>query len=239
LTQPPRGPVAAATHGFFAALSRIRGSRIFHPEGLGYRGGLAVTAAHPEYPGVPLLARRAEYPVLCRLSRGGGLPERVPDVLGLAVRIADLHGPGRPQDFLLATGASAPVARHLLLPGIGGFFGQTLSSLLPYRVGNRMRIVGARGADAASHATHGSLEEVREAFDRGELRFQLALAGLRGDWSPFGELTFEAPLPGDETERMAFDPWNTGGGITPAGPLQKLRRPAYRGSQRGRGATAA
>lgn len=44
-----------------------------------------------------------------------------------------------------------------------------------------------------------------------------------------------ARLPDEEAERLAFTPWHTGGGIRPAGPFQRIRRPAYRGSQHGRG----
>jgi len=35
-------------------------------------------------------------------------------------------------------------------------------------------------------------------------------------------------------ERLAFNVWNSGGGIAPGGPFQGLRMPAYEGSQRGR-----
>jgi hypothetical protein len=67
------------------------------------------------------------------------------------------------------------------------------------------------------------------------VRFRIALAALAGRWSPFGELEVGERLPGEHTERLAFTPWNTGGGIEPAGPLMGLRRAAYRGSQRARG----
>ncbi len=36
-------------------------------------------------------------------------------------------------------------------------------------------------------------------------------------------------------EGLRFNPWYTGGGIRPAGPLQGIRGDAYRGSQRGSG----
>lgn len=234
---PARGPAGLAAAAAFRALSRLRGGRIFHPDGLAYSGTLAMHHVH-RYGGVPLLERPSEYPVVCRLSRGGGLPEPIRDVLGLAVRILDAHGPDRHQDFLLATGASARIARNLLLPGVGGFFGQTFSSLLPYRVGGQLRMVGARSAVASSHRRRGSLNEVREADARRELRFRLMFAPLSGDWAPFAELELDRRLPDSETEHLAFTPWNTGGGIRPAGPLQRLRRAAYRGSQHGRGVLA-
>ena len=51
-----------------------------------------------------------------RFSRGAGLPEPLPDILGVAVRVLDSHGPGGHQDFLLATSSGLPVAHHALLP---------------------------------------------------------------------------------------------------------------------------
>jgi hypothetical protein len=231
----PSGPLDAATEGLYGGLSRLRGKRSFHPHGIGYSGRLSVVAQQPEYEGVPLLERRGEHRVVCRLSRASGVPEPVPDILGLALRIVDLHGRDRHQDFLLATGASPPVARHLLLPGVRGFFGQALSTLLPYRIGSRLRVLGARAAHGGSHAAPGSLDELREAFARNGLRFRLALAPLHGGWSAFAEMALDTQLDHEETERLAFTPWNTGGGFEPAGPFQESRRPAYRGSQRGRG----
>jgi hypothetical protein len=231
----PSRPLDAATEALYGGLSRLRGKRGFHPHGIGYSGRLTVVAPQPDYVGVPLLERHEEYPVVCRLSRASGVPEPVPDILGLAVRIVDLHGPGRHQDFLLATGASPPVARHLLLPGVRGFFGQALSTLLPYRIGGRLRVVAARAASGGSHAAPGSLDELREAFARNELRFRVALAPLYGGWTAFAELALDTQLGDAETEHLAFTPWNTGGGFEPAGPFQESRRPAYRGSQRGRG----
>src|SRR5215210_1279406 len=126
------GPVAAAIGGGFGALSRLRGARIFHPDGVGYAGALRITRPQTGYPGVPLLQRRGEHRALIRFSRGAGLPEPLPDVLGLALRILDVHGRGRHQDFLLVTSADAPVLHHLLLPGVRGFFAQSFSSVLPY-----------------------------------------------------------------------------------------------------------
>jgi hypothetical protein len=41
-------------------------------------------------------------------------------------------------------------------------------------------------------------------------------------------------MPADEAERLRFNPWNSGGGIVPAGPFQGVRLPAYEGSQKGR-----
>jgi hypothetical protein len=219
----------------FEALTRVRGARIFHPEGVGYSGVLRVERRQVGYTGVPLLQRPGEHPVLFRFSRGAGLPEPLPDVLGLALRLPDVHGRGRHQDFLLVTSADAPVLHHLLLPGVRGFFGQSFSSILLYRIGGRRRLVGAEPAARPVPGPHGALPELIRTADRRELRFRLALAPPAGRWSAVGDLEVEERLPDAQTERLAFTPWNTGGGIRPTGPFMGLRRGAYRGSQHGRG----
>jgi hypothetical protein len=155
-----------------------------------------------------------EHAAIVRLSRGVGLPRPLPDVLGLAVRLVDAHGPSRHQDFLLVTSLDAPVLHHLILPGPLGPYGQSYSSVLPYRVGERLRLVGALPR--------------RPDFD-------LATAPLAGRWTPFGRLRLGERLSQAAAEALRFNPWHTGGGIRPAGPLQAIRGPAYKGSQQGRG----
>jgi hypothetical protein len=230
------GPVDALTGLAFVALSRLRGARIFHPHGIGYTGVLQVEEAQPDYPGVALLERPGEHHALVRFSRAAGLPEPLPDALGIAVRLLDVHGPNRHQDFLLVTSADRPLAHHLLLPAVRGFFGQSFSSLLLYRFGGKLRLVGAApAARPAQRETRGALPELARLADRGDLGFDLALAPPTGRWRFVAHLRVDDRLPDDTTERLAFTPWNTGGGIRPAGPLMGIRRVAYRASQRGRG----
>ena len=154
-----------------------------------------------------------EHRAIVRLSRGVGLPKPLPDVLGLAVRILDAHGPRRHQDFLVVTSLDAPLLHHLILPGPLGPYGQSYSSVLPYRVGGQLRLVGAlpRRPD-----------------------FELATAALRGRWEPFGRLRLGERLSREASDALRFNVWNTGGGIRPTGPFQAIRDPAYRGSQAGR-----
>jgi hypothetical protein len=229
------GPIAAMAGMTFAALSRLRGARIFHPRGVGYNGTLRIEPTGHRYEGVPLLERPGEHPAIFRFSRGAGLPEPLPDVLGLALRLPDVHGRGRHQDFLLVTSVDAPLLHHLLLPGIGGFSGQSFSSVLPYRVGGNLRLVGAQPTGRRLGGDRGALRGLTEAADRGDLNFRLVLASIRGRWSPVGELHVAERLSNEEAEELAFTPWNSGGGIRPTGPLMGVRRGAYRGSQRARG----
>lgn len=228
-------PVAGAAGAAFGALSSLRGRRIFHPVGHGYEAVLRVDS-QPAYPGVPLLTEAATHRAIVRASRALGLPEGLPDALGLAVRLPDVHGPGRHQDFLLVTSADGPLLHHLLLFAPGGFFGQSYSSILPYRVGGSLRLVGAVPVPPPAPAAGTDLEALDGAVADHHARFALSLAPLGGRWERCGELSLRERLDDAETEALCFNPWNTGGGLRPSGPFMGLRDPAYRGSQRGRGA---
>ena len=229
-------PVSGLASAAFAALSAARRKRVFHPEGLGYRGNLTIEVGLSEYGEVPLLAEPGTHEALVRCSRGAGLPQSLPDILGLAVRLPDLHGPGAHQDFLLASSGEGLPLHLLLLPAPGGFFGQSYSSVLPYRVGEALRLVGAVPVRPPAPAAGTDLEQLDEAAADHQARFHLALAGLGGRWQQFGTLSLLERLGDAETEALCFNPWNTGGGFRPSGPLMGLRDPAYRGSQWGRGA---
>src|SRR3954467_15651678 len=119
--------------------STLRSARIFHPEGIAQRVTVTIrpTSQDPDANelGAPLLDRPGTYDGVVRFSRGASLPEPLPDVLGLAIRIRDAHDPGSDQDILVASSLEPPLGRQLLLPTVG-FRGTTLSSVLPYRLGS-------------------------------------------------------------------------------------------------------
>ena len=226
------GPLATATGTLFQTLSAVRRKRVFHPVGVGYAGELRIERGGDD----GFFTDGRTYRAIARLSRAAGLPPPLPDALGLAFRLEDAHGAGRHQDFLLVTSGAGPLLHHLLLPAPGGFFSQPYSSLLPYRVGSGLCMVGALPSAPAEDpgARPGSLEEVEEAARRGPLVFRLALPSLEGRWRPAGTLTLEERVPQDEIDGLRLNPWNTGGGLRPAGPLNGLRDAAYKGSQHGR-----
>ncbi len=228
-------PLAAPVEAFWGALSALRGRRrIFHPHGVAHEAELHVVGDGRH--GVPLLDAPGRHRAVVRLSRGAGLPDALPDTLGLAVRLCDVHGPGLHQDLLMNTSADVPLAHHLILPAPGGWFAQSYSSVLPYRVGAALRLFGALPASPPPDegVPPGSLREVDAALARGGVAFHLALAPLGGRFAAVAHLTLGERLPARVAEEIRFNPWNTGGGIRPAGPFQGTRRPAYRGSQRGR-----
>jgi hypothetical protein len=205
--------VERAAARFFSTLSSARGKRIFHPRGDGFVAEVEIDRPLRRFDGIPLLSERRAHSAVVRLSRAVGFPPPLPDLLGLAVRI-DVEG--GPQDFLLISSARAPGLRHLLLPSRGEFSSNTYSSILPYRINDDLRLVGAE--------------------PRGPLEYELGLAALNGPWEPFARLRLRAALDAETTENLRLNPWNTLPGLRPVGPLNGLRRSSYAGSQDGRGA---
>jgi hypothetical protein len=231
------GPALAA--GFYA-LATMRRKRSLHPVGIGYQGWLQVPDEGPPRPGVPLFQAGATHPALLRFSRGAGLPEPLPDALGVAIKLPDVHGPGADQDLLLTSSTDRPLLRRLLFPA-RSFVRGAFSTALPYDLGiDRVVLLlvpahtnAGRSADGDGHrAAGGALAELRATA--GGLRFELRTARSFGHSQPLAYVTTGAPLPAEQTEALRFNPWTTGPGIRPAGWLNLLRDAAYRASQRGR-----
>jgi hypothetical protein len=121
---------APATAAGFYALAVLRRRRSLHPTGVGYQGQLVVGDG-PGRPSVSLLRPGSAYPALLRFSRGAGLPEPLPDALGVAIKLPNVHGPGADQDLLLTSSTSRPLLRRLLFPA-RGFVRGAFSTALPY-----------------------------------------------------------------------------------------------------------
>ena len=230
-------PLLDATAWAFAGLSRLRHRRrSLHPPGIAFRARTEIAPA-----GVPLGAALFDEPGVfdgvVRFSRGIGLPQPLPDLCGIAVRLRDAHGPGRPQDLLMTTSSARPVLQHLLLPARRGFFGQGLSTVLPFRIGGRSRVIGLLPATVPVAAEGTDLEQAAATAARGDLRYALCVSDAPlGRWRRVGAVHVGAPLPADEAEALTFDPWVTSDEVRPAGWLFALRAGAYPGSQRGRDA---
>jgi hypothetical protein len=212
---PPAGRAAVAAVGTVTAAalrlgSRLRGSKVFHPEGVVHFATVTISGGDPAPPSAIILREPGEYPAMIRFSRAIGLPRSVPDIAGLALRLVDVHGPGRHQDFLLVSSGDGPLVHHLLLPTRNPR-ALPYSSLVPYRAGDDTFLVGARAS--------------RDGFD-------LAIAPVGGKLRPVGHITVGERLPA-EANRIRFNPWNTGGGIEPTGLINRLRDYAYPASQKG------
>lgn len=207
-------PLVSAGTAAVRVASKVRGERVIHPRGRTLAGGLAVTGGAGT--GAPLLDSPGSYDVLARFSRSAGLPEPLPDVLGLAVRVLDAHGPGAHQDLLLDSTRPEPVLRRF--PWIArDHLGCLYSSLLPYDVAGEHLLIGARGLPGQAAAPLSQLPDA--------VGVELLVATPHGRWRPWGVLRTTAEAPAGREIR--FNPWTTGGGIRPAGPLQQWRRGAY------------
>jgi hypothetical protein len=98
-------------------LARLRRGRALHPVGVGYHARLEITPGARRWAGARLLVPGARYDAVVRFSRGAGLPEPLPDALGVAVRLPDAYGPGRAQDFLVTSSATGELVFELRLAG--------------------------------------------------------------------------------------------------------------------------
>ncbi len=216
----------APTAAFFAAATRLRGRRFFHPYGRAFAGTLRI-------PKKAAGLKQGSHQAIARLSRGAGVPQGLPDVLGLAIKLPDYNGPRKDQDFLLVSAASAPVARHLLMPA-SAFGSRTFSTVLPYQVDGEVLLYGTLPSPPEERATGLELTKLDEALEEGRLRFRFAVATLTGPWRRIGELQLERRLSEELSEKLRFNPWNTSDRIRPVGPLNRLRADAYPASQQAR-----
>jgi hypothetical protein len=167
-----------------------------------------------------------------RFSRSLGLPRRLPDLFGVALRLPDVHGEDRHQDFLMVTSVDAPLLHHIFVPVMDPQ-GAPYSSSLPYRAGAERFLVGVQPVPRSARGSGSTIEErLERAADTGSLRFAFSIASLGGRFAPVGELSVGRRLP-DGANRIRFNPWNTGGGLEPAGALNRLRAYAYPASQAG------
>jgi hypothetical protein len=231
------GPAVAAS---FYALAALRRKRSLHPTGIGFQGWLRVPRESPPRSGVPPFRPGRTHPALLRFSRGAGLPDPLPDALGVAIKLPDAHGPGVDQDLLLTSSTDRPLLRRLLFPA-RSFVHGAFSTALPYDLGNERVVLllvpaltgAGRSAGEAGHRPVGALAELRAIAANG-LEFQLRTARSLGRSQLLATVTVGESLSAEQTEGLRFNPWTTGPDIRPSGWLNLLRDAAYRASQRGR-----
>ncbi|WP_244163525.1 hypothetical protein [Rhodococcus koreensis] len=211
--------IAAAVRG---------GARVFHPRGLVATGHLELHTRWWTLPtGTPIN-------VVARLSGGVGTPSRVPDVLGLALKIP-LDPVETEWDLLLASSGTSAATRVLPLPA-ASWGAARYSSLMPY---------SSNGADTrwvlavpvGPHPASTPLDALRESIAVAPLRFRLELVSMTGSPVPAGQVTLTQVRELPDDEQPTFDPvlnCPPGLAMRPAW-LAGVRVGAYRGSRRGRG----
>jgi hypothetical protein len=202
----------------FRGLAALRRAPAFHPVGVVLGGELRPVADDLPWPAGPV-------PVIARLSKGAGTPGRLPDALGLAVRIPGAGRDGGPWDITLTTAGSGHVGRMLPRPAAAWTRG-AYSSLVPYRRADRLIWLGAW---AEAPRIEASLAAVRAAIP---LRFVFRTGREDGRWCDSAVVT----LTEIGRDAPSFDPMlNRPEGLVFAPEwLVRLRERAYAGSRTGR-----
>lgn len=204
--------------GVFRTIKALRPDRPIHPQGVRLVGTLE---RHGSASGTEWVDTAGTDLVTARLSRSLGLPGRCPDVLGLALRLAN---DGTPSDVLLASTGASRAGRFALTLRRNAAAG-VFSSLMPYKTPAGPLLLAARTVSAP-----GQLRAEPETFrsDLGPNAWTLGLYHARpsGHWVRFGTLTLSASGEPDTTER--FDPvLNTLPGTATYDWTAQLREPSY------------
>jgi hypothetical protein len=182
----------------FAALLRVRRPRPIHPRGRILEGWItwlprAATSGIGWIDAAPPAPQR----VIARLSRSLGLPDPLPDVIGLALRV---DHEGRPADLELAsTGLGIP-SRFLLIPRRSPSR-TPLTTILPYRGEDGPVLVAARTLGSSLPASGPALDA---ALASDGWRLRLYHAAPTGLWHPFAEVSLRASDSADDA-RLRFD----------------------------------
>lgn len=199
--------VAAAGGATLAGATRLvaavrPAAKPLHPRGDVVRGRLTRTGAG-DPTGSPWIDGAGADEVLVRRSRAVGLPQPLPDIHGLALRVPledGSHG-----DLLLAMTGLGRVTRHLLTAGRTPG-SRPLTTLLPYRTPTGPLLVGA--------------------IATGDRSYELLTARPGGAWRAFAGLELAAATGPDEA--VSFDPVrNTLPGLEVYPWVRLLREPSY------------
>ena len=204
-----------------------------HPRGVVLDAVLERTGGPAEW-GVPWLAGTGAQPALVRLSRGAGLPQPLPDLLGLAVRLPGTAHAEDPVDLLLSTTGRGRLTRWVPAPRWDA--GATYSSLMGYRTVAGPVFLAALPDPGAPPVT-AEPGPIAAAARAGRLALTLAAARGLGAWQPFARLRLLAPVPEVDPD-LRFDAVrNPPPGLVPDGPMARFRAPAYAAAQQGRDAS--
>ena len=147
--------------------------------------------------------------VAVRLSRAVGLPEGVPDIHGLAVRVPMPAGDG---DLLFASTGWGRLGRFVLTFG-GDPESRPMTTLLPYRSVEGPVLLGVRARDPQV--------------------YEMSWSRPLGQWHPFAELRLSDDSAPDRA--ISFDPVrNQLPGLAQYAWVRLLREPSYKIARRSR-----
>jgi hypothetical protein len=192
------GLLATATR----SVAAVRSARKpLHPRGVVVPGRIHRTGL-AEPTGSPWLDEPGEDEVVVRLSRAVGLPTRLPDIHGLAIRVlvGETYG-----DLLFASTGWGRLSRFVLTAAMT-VEDRPMTTLLPYRTASGPVVLGLRST--------------------GTDTFELACARYDGDWRPVGDLRTSS-VSGPDPD-ISFDPVRHQlPGLEQYPSVARLREPAY------------
>jgi len=200
-----------ALAGVFGAAARIRPAlKPLHPRGELHAATIERSGLRDGI-GVPWIDEPGTSTGVVRVSRAIGIPEALPDIYGLSLRLP-LFG-GAHADILFATTGLGRLSRFVLFPAQHP--GQrAYSTLLPYR------------------ATSGPVVLAAVPVGTDGLTFDLACAGLGSAWQSFARMTLTEASSEDSP---SFDPVrNQLPGLAYYEWAAKMREGAYRAARRSR-----
>jgi len=205
--------------GLFRLLKLARPDRPIHPQGLGLHGTLTRTGNPSGPSGIDWLDAPGTDQVVARFSRSLGLPQVLPDILGLALRVSP-PGAGGPADVLFASTGWGLPGRFLLVPRLD-VAGAAMTTLMPYR--------GSRGPVLLGLRTR-SLPPGSLASGAWVLGLHWATPG--GRWRECGEVRLQAGASPTDIP-LRFDPLeHQPPGAQAYSWTRRLRKPSYRAARR-------
>jgi len=174
----------------------FRRGRPVHPTGLSLVGSLDRLAGGAERSGIAWLDEPGTAVVHARLSRGLGLPEVLPDIVGLALRVSDRGGTC---DVLLASTGRSRLGRFLVLLR-RRVDRAALGTLMPYKGPHGPILLIARTASPTAWLP-ASMDGFRRALGSDTWRLDLYWARPLGAWVRFAilELRLDLRLPENGT----------------------------------------
>jgi hypothetical protein len=191
-------------------LASVRPARKpLHPAGRVVTGRLRRLGLTPPT-GIAFVDQAGDQTVLVRESRAVGLPEPLPDIHGLAIRVTNAEG--TPGDLLLATTGWGRLTRFTLTASRSAW-GRPMTTLLPYETVSGPMLIGAR------------------SLLPGVVELACAVGG--GPWRTFADLSISVDEGSDPT--ISFDPIkHPVTGLDQYAAVVRLREPAYRSARRSR-----
>ncbi|MER6678259.1 phosphodiesterase [Streptomyces sp. NPDC000983] len=229
-------PIAESARRVARRVGHWRAAPALHPHGVLCSGTLDVPGRTSSPPwGAPWLDEPRSHTVTVRWSRALGLPRPLPDGLGLAVRVIDADGPGRPLDLIFTSSGSGRLGRHVPLLRPDALAGP-YSTLMSYRVGERECVLAAF-PDSDGPAKGAVEPTLWQKLACRPVRFALRAAATDEVWRTFATLSLEAVVGAPAWGTVSYDPYAHGlPDLHPTERLRRLREAAYAGSRHGRAA---